>query len=96
MDLLVLAAKDFATVQASAGFFPMLPADSFTWSDWQVLEVGLNTHVVSYLAIGPGPLGDVTGFYQSSTGPRRGQLEDALLQSGADSRSLIRSASRFV
>jgi hypothetical protein len=45
----------------------VLPPDSFIQTDWQVLQVGPNTHVVSYIATGPGPAGGIVSFYQSST-----------------------------
>jgi hypothetical protein len=59
--------ENYATVVALAGFFPMLPPDASTLSDWHVVPVGPNTYVVSYISIGPGPHGDVVSFYQSST-----------------------------
>lgn len=59
--------ETFATVQALTSIFPTLSPDTFTEVDWNVLQVGTNTYVVSYVAIGPGPHGDVVAFYQSST-----------------------------
>lgn len=64
--------ENYADVLASVGFFPTLPPGTFTLSDWMVSQAGPNTYVVSYLAVGPGPLGDATAFLQSSTWTWRG------------------------
>ena len=64
--------ENYETIRTLITLFPMLPPGTITWADWRVLQVGTNTYVLSYVAIGPGPTGDVVAFYESSTWTWRG------------------------
>ena len=59
--------ENYASILTLITLFPMLPPGTITWTDWRVLQLGTNTYVVSYVAIGPGPTGDVVAYYESST-----------------------------